>query len=277
VWRVPPPLRVRGGNGAGGNTNVPELYNVYWLETVLTEAGYSSVKRFSWAPSPMVKFRGPNEESRSVTVNDLGGVYAAQIIQAYCELSPYVLRPLIHVLRRWIKAHGLNVENGKTMAAHCITLTAIAYLQHIGALPNLQAGVKARSYIDARDQSLEDTVWVHWRADQGIPNHIAFSRRPPPGWSPRTMSAAEAVRGYFKFMAAFDYRTRFLSILHGGVVRRRFFPGSEYTVNAADPAFKYWWGYPGAEYVGKCDVWQPELWDPQGFIVQDPFQWQKVG
>jgi hypothetical protein len=243
MWRAPPSQRVTLRPGKEKpvkdtpkdtpraykvivNPNVPPIYSTRWIEPILVEAGFNDVARFSFEPSPMVKWRIQANDSQSITTNNLGGWYAAQLIQAYCELSPYVLRPLAHLLKYWIKAHGLNREGAKVLACHAVVLMAIAYLQHAGVLPNIQAGTLAPSS-DPRDESLEDTIWVNWGWEQGMVAHIAFERRAPPGWTPRKMTAAEAVRGYFKFLADFDFTTHFLSVLHGGVVPRRCPPKSE--------------------------------------------------
>lgn len=41
---------------------------------------------------------------RFYSVNNLGGVYNTHLIESYCYLSPYALRPLLNAVKQWGKA-----------------------------------------------------------------------------------------------------------------------------------------------------------------------------
>jgi hypothetical protein len=42
-----------------------------------------------------------------LSVNDLGGVYNTNLIESYCYLSPYALRPLLNLVKKWGKARSI--------------------------------------------------------------------------------------------------------------------------------------------------------------------------
>lgn len=61
------------------------------------------------------------------------------------------------------------------MSSYCLTLMAIAYLQHIGHLPNLQADINVPEVCRPEDTSEHDVVWVSWGKEQGVKAHVGFS------------------------------------------------------------------------------------------------------
>lgn len=139
---------------------------------------------------------------------------------------------MIHTLKLWLESHNLNSPSGakgpRTMSSYCLTLMAIAYLQHIGVLPNLQADVEVPPSADPRNTGLPNTVWLSWGKEQGDIAHIWFERRAPAGWTSASpnITAAEAVRGFFKFFSqlgagSFRPDAQIVSLLNGGVSSRR--------------------------------------------------------
>lgn len=52
---------------------------------------------------------------------------------AYCDLSPDLVRPMIMVIKRWAKSHGLNDPSGQngpvTFSSYALTLMVIGFLQ----------------------------------------------------------------------------------------------------------------------------------------------------
>ncbi|GMK53949.1 hypothetical protein CspeluHIS016_0105350 [Cutaneotrichosporon spelunceum] len=263
LWTTPPHLQVTTSPrrvNKNKNHKVPKIYNVHALKQYLHDSNFHDIKAIP-AFTPIVKFTvGGHRLQCDICTNDLGGWYNSILILAYCEISPFVLRPMIHVLKLWLELHDLNDPAGnkgpRTMSSYCLTLMAIAYLQHLAVLPNLQSGVQGPASADPSYRGLKNTVWVSWGKEKGDAAHIWFERRPPAGWAsaqPR-LTAAEAVRGFFKFFSkarwgSFDPNTQFISVLNGG--------------------------FPGNDRVGKCDRFQPTEWDDQLLIVQDPFLWQK--
>lgn len=127
------------------------------------------------------------------------------------------------------------------MSSYCVTLMAIAYLQHLKVLPNLQAGVDVPPSADPRDTGLENTVWLSWGKEQGDIAHIWFERRAPAGWvsSSADLTAAEAVRGFFQFFSrvqgSFNPDNSFISILNGGVTTRRHPTAPSESILRSDP------------------------------------------
>ncbi|BEI90831.1 uncharacterized protein CcaverHIS019_0309010 [Cutaneotrichosporon cavernicola] len=285
LWRTSPLQRVTANSSRDRRTknkNVSKIYNVHVLKQYLDDvSGFDSTKAVP-AYTPIVKFDAPGLGLQfDICTNDLGGWYNSCLILAYCELSPFVLRPMIHVLKLWLESHNLNDPSGvkglRTMSSYCITLMAIAYLQHIAVLPNLQSAVEVPASADPGNTGLENTVWVSWGKRQGDIAHIWFERHPPAGWvsaKPR-VTASEAVRGFFQFFSrsaseSFDPNTQLISLLNGGIISRRYpqAPGREHWVKLGRR-------FPGNDHVGKCDSYQCTDWDDQLLIVQDPFLWQK--
>lgn len=168
---------------------------------------------------------------------------------------------------------------------------AIGYLQHLGALPNLQEDVDVRRPEHPEDLA-EDVVWGGYGKDQGMKIHVGFSDSPPPGWTPRdpSLTAAKAVRGFFDFFTPnehkrysssppFDYVNQMVSIANGGVIKRALPLGGM----QAQVQTRRAQGLPEPSRadreanMGKgMDGIQPNNWGERRLVVQDPFIWQKV-
>lgn len=179
------------------------------------------------------------------------------------------------------------------MSSYCLTLMAIGYLQFRGVLPNLQADVEAP--VPERPEDVRsDVIWAGWGRGHGTKIHVAFSPTPPPGWtaSNTTLTAADAVRGFFEFFAIYDskpssspsfnYATEIVSIANGGIIPRAKSLGAEQREVEARRAR----GLPPLtrdevveleSRMGKGGIGiQPRNWADRRLIVQDPFIWQKV-
>ncbi|KLT42034.1 hypothetical protein CC85DRAFT_319265 [Cutaneotrichosporon oleaginosum] len=237
LWKTPSDVRVVANISKSRklkNPHVPKIYNVHVLRSYLENLTIVKEARAVPAFTPIVKFKVPHMGFQcDICTNDLGGWYNSALILAYCEISPFVLRPMIHTLKLWLQVHNLNDPSGQTglrsMSSYCLTLMSIAYLQHIGALPNLQAGVVVPTSADPRIAS-KDSIWLSWGKEQGDIAHVWFKRRPPPGWQPRrpSLTAAEAVRGFFQYFSLlghdqsyFNPNSQIVSILNGGISSRR--------------------------------------------------------
>jgi hypothetical protein len=201
--------------------------------------------------------------------------------------------------------HNVNNPSGDgdtaTMSSYCLTLMAIAYLQHMGMLPNLQARVEApKQHNNADTTDCHDVVWTGWGRYQGTKARIRYDKRPPPGWQPtRSMTASEAVAGFFAYFSqpsGFKYESEILSVLNGGVIKRAHLLGQYAAERKAvrngliaegrsaddvrltmeafdmerdarnDPSFMG---------KGNSDI-QPRQWGEKRLVVQDPFIWEKV-
>ena len=171
------------------------------------------------------------------------------MINAYCRLSPYQLRPLIHIVKSWAKARDLNNPSGRTgqrsLSSYCWALMAIGYMQIEHGLPNLQDDRFIR-----REQRQDIDVWVGWGRAKGIPAHVSFadSLAPEDCSSSSKMAAVEwqghefvhsqtsigdLVKGFFKFFEELTseattttsgetHKTHCLSVWKGGLVERGF-------------------------------------------------------
>jgi hypothetical protein len=217
--------------------------------------------------------------------------YNSSLILRYCEISPYILRPFIHALKLWLKAHGINDPSGKSgpasMSSYCLVLLAIAYLQIRGQLPNLQADINVPIPSYPADVEDPDLIWVGWGKQQGTPCHVAFAEKPPAGWRPAdpNFTVADALRGFFEYfdndnstmgmtmnpgVAKFDRQNEIISILNGGILKRAhpigsYVSGTKAERIAAEP------------FMGKGDQGiQPINWKERKLVVHDPFIWQKV-
>lgn len=172
---------------------------------------------------------------------------------------------------------------------------AIAYLQEVGHLPNLQEGVELPTRLDPSNVDLPDTVWVNWGRPQGAAAHVWFREEPAPGWVQEEMKLGDALLGFFAFLKnAFDAGTMALSVLNGGVIKRSDAKGSveerrrqlskEVAHMSYETAKVHLLRFDALERTswhegmgtGRSGV-QPLLWTRDALIVQDPFIWEKVG
>ncbi|ORX40051.1 hypothetical protein BD324DRAFT_679114 [Kockovaella imperatae] len=292
---------------------LPPVYNLRRLHDVIGELGMINIYCIHAASTPIVKFTDRGGISRKVwdcdiNVNDLGGWFNSSLILHYCLISPYVLRPMIYALKRWAAAYSLNDASGangpSTMSSYCLTLMAIAYLQHLGTLPNLQASVVAPVPEDSATLD-EDIVWVGWGKDQGIKAHVGFEPTPPKDWTSATpnLTAAQAIRGFFSFFSQgvkpsdpggkMNYQEKIISILQGGIAKRAATFGSMPSLREAKIQAMKGDGWSMDEihkvlqaekvemqdserFMGKGDLGiQPIKWIESPIVVQDPFLWQK--
>jgi len=209
--------------------------------------------------------------------------YNSSLILAYCEISPFVLRPLVHALKLWASAQDLNDPSGSrgpaTMSSYCLTLLAIGYLQQRGHLPNLQSKINVPIPSHSADTEDPDLIWVAWGKSQGIPAHVAFSKTPPKDWvqTDKDLTASEAIRGFFSYFSStpgpgprFDRENSIISVPNGGVIPRA--EGSMSPLTGTKESRMEREPFMGMGLEGI----QPANWRERLLIVQDPFIWQKV-
>ncbi|WVW84643.1 hypothetical protein I302_106677 [Kwoniella bestiolae CBS 10118] len=300
---VPPPI-----------SELPRCYYTYDLASCLREAGMREVQPIPSASTPIVKFKDPTGKMEcDINVNDLGGWYNSSLILHYCLISPYLLRPMIYILKRWLSSQDLNDASGAkgpaTMSSYCLTLMIIAYLQARGCLPNLQRDINVPPISLASDPSDPDVIWVSWSKQQGVPAHVAFSLSPPGDWksSEPDLTVSDAVRGFFAFFshtsplfsasqqekARFDHTKQIISILQGGLASRVTSVGGGriedqqqrnqlqqqgFSLSQIDSVMEMMreTRIKKEEKMGKGDRGiQPRNWSERRLVVQDPFLWQK--
>ncbi|WVQ65803.1 uncharacterized protein L199_003981 [Kwoniella botswanensis] len=300
---VPPAIR-----------ELPRCYYTYDLANCLRDAGMREVQPIPGASTPIVKFKDPTGKMEcDINVNDLGGWYNSSLILHYCLISPYLLRPMIYILKRWLSAQDLNDASGAkgpaTMSSYCLTLMIIAYLQNRGCLPNLQRDINVPPVTSASDTSDPDVIWVSWSKQQGVPAHVAFALTPPEDWKSAEpdLTVSDAVKGFFTFFshtsplfsanaqekARFDHTKEIISILQGGVASRVTSVGGGraedqlqrnqlaqqgFTSGQIDSVMEMMREsrIKGEDKMGKGDRGiQPRNWSERRLVVQDPFLWQK--
>lgn len=81
----------------------------------------------------LVKFTDPVTKMEcDVNINERLGLLNSLMIKHYCDISP-VLRPMLHLIKRWAKPRGLNspsIDTGKvTFSSYALTLMTIGFLQ----------------------------------------------------------------------------------------------------------------------------------------------------
>jgi hypothetical protein len=194
-------------------------------------------------PVLSVKFKDPHSDfAIDLNINDLGGLYNSAMINAYCRLSPFQLRPLIHIVKSWSKARDLNDPSGKdgatSLSSYCWALLAIAYMQEKHALPNLQD-----EDLVTRNGRNGVKVWVGWGRRQGTSADISFVDKlededfkrlelDPVEWDGEKFLHSEnqlgdLVKGFFEFYYQLtknsekeNNATLCLSVWKGGVIPR---------------------------------------------------------
>lgn len=232
--------------------------------------------------------------------------YNSALILAYCKVSPFVFRPMIHAMKKWLSANNLNdpsAANGPaSMSSYCLTLMVIGYLQHIGELPNLQEGVEAPVPFYHEDEHHANVIWVGYGRPKGQAAHIWFRTKPPAGWTRRDpdLTAADAIRSFFNFFSRdgpglkFDMRTQLVSVLNGGIIARSQPQGdsarrrneyrreinaqglSKETMVALMKTFNAE-NDPKVSHMGTgAGNIQPGEWEDKHLVIQDPFIWEKV-
>ena len=95
----------------------PEYYNVRKVADALRASGqFLNVEPIK-ATVSIVKFRDrATGIEADINVNERFGLVNSQMIKAYCNLRPKLVRPMIYLLKKWAAAKGLNDPSGQTGA-----------------------------------------------------------------------------------------------------------------------------------------------------------------
>nr|XP_018266573.1 uncharacterized protein I303_00548 [Kwoniella dejecticola CBS 10117]OBR88731.1 hypothetical protein I303_00548 [Kwoniella dejecticola CBS 10117] len=227
------------------NPLLPDCYSLKPLSTCIEGLGMTETERKPYLPIPLLKFFDPIRNLEcDLQCNDLTGVYNNSYILAYTKLSPYVLRPMLNTIKNWYRIQSGKANNPKRsifgLSSYPMCLMCIAYLQHIGHLPNLQQDVRAKVYATEEEWlGDEELVWVEWGSNRGLDAHTTFNKSLPSGWqsSNASLTAAQAVRGFFKYFSPdpapnrktpnpkddkvhFNTSKQIISPLSGGIIPR---------------------------------------------------------
>ncbi|KAF8513086.1 hypothetical protein JB92DRAFT_2925360 [Gautieria morchelliformis] len=200
-------------------SQLPAVYDVKQVARMLSKSGFNQVLPIPKATVPIVKFRDPATGLEcDLNTNDRLGLWNTRLISTYCDLHSDLVRPMIMIIKRWAKSHGLNDPSGRsgpvTFSSYALVLMVIGFLQVKGVLPNLQAGLEPLS----KDAN-QNVFWVWKRKRDPVRCDIRFSEN---DWQTGThMELGEALEGWFMFWASeYDYSKHVLSIREGGLVMR---------------------------------------------------------
>ncbi|KAF8317675.1 hypothetical protein DL93DRAFT_2165525 [Clavulina sp. PMI_390] len=247
-------------------------------------AGFTAVK-FIPANFPIISARHRKTGIKlDLNFNDRLALNNTLLIKRYSELAP-VLIPLLYFVKLWAKAHGLNSPalggRDRSFSSYCYALMAVGYLQHIGALPNLQSEFANLAVNDRQGFWLRDK-----RNTARVFCDIRFSKDPPATWTPSVNmpSASDTIKGWFRYWGIqHDYETTKMSIRYGGPLSRE---GSfaepdpkqskppEIPPRSDGRLFSYSLDEAGLQaFLAEPD---PERWNDNLLVVEDPFIRSKV-
>uniref|UniRef100_V5EHS9 Poly(A) RNA polymerase mitochondrial-like central palm domain-containing protein n=1 Tax=Kalmanozyma brasiliensis (strain GHG001) TaxID=1365824 RepID=V5EHS9_KALBG len=141
------PLELRRDtNGFVRHTaGMPEWYSTNQIANALRNSNkFKTIVPISSANVPIVKMvHRKYDIPADININERFGLYNSQLIQAYANLQPQIVRPLIFFLKHWFSRRDLNDPAGKrgsmTFSSYTIALMALQVLQMEGILPNLQS------------------------------------------------------------------------------------------------------------------------------------------
>ncbi|WWC85710.1 uncharacterized protein L201_000576 [Kwoniella dendrophila CBS 6074] len=201
--------------------DLPGCYYLKELSDLIDNLGMTHIIRSPQA-LPLLKFVDPKRKlGCDLQCNNLSGLYNCSLILHYCQISPFVLRPLICFVKNWYKVKSgkdpktSNRINPFKLSSYCLSLICISYLQHIGHLPNLQKNINVKEYSTEEDWLNDDElVWSEWGKLQGTSSHTFFTKSVPHDWkaSDPTLTVDQAVRGFFRFFSQNPPQTYFSSI-----------------------------------------------------------------
>ncbi|ETS61218.1 proteophosphoglycan 5 [Moesziomyces aphidis] len=127
------------------SAGMPDWYSVHQVAHALRNSNkFAPVQPISGANVPIVKMvHSKHGIPADININERFGLFNSQLISAYADLQPGLVRPLIFFLKHWYSQRDLNDPAGKTgsmtFSSYTIALKALQVLQVEGLLPNLQS------------------------------------------------------------------------------------------------------------------------------------------
>lgn len=142
---TPSELCIQPNSFVRHSSGMPEWYSIHQVASAIKTSGkFRNVVSISGASVPIVKMIHRKYDIPSdININERFGLFNSQLICAYADLQPDLVRPLIFFLKHWYSRRELNDPAGKrgsmTFSSYTITLMALQVLQIEGLLPNLQS------------------------------------------------------------------------------------------------------------------------------------------
>ncbi|KAM0752275.1 hypothetical protein T439DRAFT_324345 [Meredithblackwellia eburnea MCA 4105] len=218
----------------GASEQLPDVYDMNRIAKLLTRNGFKQVRPVPFASVPIVKFTAELDgETISVDINtnERLGVLNSRLINAYCDLHPFV-RPLSVFVKFWARQRELNDPSGQkgaiSFSSYTYILLVISYLQSISLLPNLQD-----PFLISVAQVEPRRFWTRPRAG-GRKGHHTIT--PGTGWNvtfiekiPENLdwkvddnvTFESVVKGFFQYYIDFDAERQVVSIQNGGPMHRK--------------------------------------------------------
>lgn len=217
------PDRPDGYLGVDDAASLPKVYNPRWLANVLRKSGFSAVQAIVHASVPIVKF-SDGSINADLSVGESFGARNSVLISHYMHCSP-VLRPLCLAIKWWAKSRHLCDPSGKdgppSFSSYTLILLAIAYLQHLSQLPDLQAPAFVEEV-----GAVRTVLWTRPRSSARksqvpAPFDTTFCAGAPPSWPhPPPLDLGAALKGFFAFYADFDFRAAIITVRSGQYLAR---------------------------------------------------------
>ncbi|CDW96926.1 hypothetical protein [Sporisorium scitamineum] len=141
---TPQELRSAPNGFVRHSSGMPEWYSTNQVGNAIRNSNqFRNIVPISSASVPIVKMiHRKYDIPADININERFGLFNSQLIQAYADLQPQVVRPLIFFLKHWFSRRDLNDPAGKrgsmTFSSYTIALMALQVLQIQGVLPNLQ-------------------------------------------------------------------------------------------------------------------------------------------
>jgi DNA polymerase sigma len=151
------------------------------------------------------------------------------------------VRKFVSSIKYWASKRGINDAENRTMNSYSLTLMAIAYLQQIGVLPNLQHTTVLNQYEQKAAATNPQLTTVrpyaneeqHWK--NVLNESLLTTYSIPQEWLQHAQSSSftipplsDAIIGFLHFYATiFNPTQHIISVRHGGLVKRSFINDSK--------------------------------------------------
>ncbi|XP_078352226.1 poly(A) RNA polymerase GLD2-like, partial [Oculina patagonica] len=161
------------------------------------------------AKVPILKFKDMISGCEcDININNVVGVRNTHLLRAYCGVD-YRVQPLVMLIKRWAKQHGINDASHGTLSSYSLTLMVIHYLQGVckpAVVPVLQRQYPAVFKYHGDVSSL---------LSQDPCKQIACNQ------SENRQSLGELFVGFFKYYAVdFRWNSDYISIAMGAAYPR---------------------------------------------------------